>query len=90
VFREKITGTTADRRELNRMLGNPGACFECGHEHGVGDRCLSFHFDPGVFEEIVASVPRARRMTFTIPRLAPSEALLPVILPPRRPMTISV
>src|SRR5271157_3579587 len=25
------------------MLGNPGACFECGHKHGVGDRCLSFH-----------------------------------------------
>jgi AraC family transcriptional regulator len=61
------------------MLGNPGACFECGHEHGVGDRCLSFHFDPGFFEEIVAAVPRARRMTFTMPRLAPSEALLPVI-----------
>jgi AraC family transcriptional regulator len=61
------------------MLGNPGACFECGHEHGVGDRCLSFHFDPGFFEEIVASVPRARRMTFMIPRLAPSKALLPVI-----------
>ena len=61
------------------MLGNPGACFECGHEHGVGDRCLSFHFDPGFFEEIVASVSRARRMTFTIPRLSPSEALLPVI-----------
>jgi len=40
------------------MLGNPGACFECGHEHGVGDRCLSFHFDPGFFEEIVASVQR--------------------------------
>ena len=37
------------------MLGNPGARFECGHEHGVGDRCLSFHFDPEFFEEIVAS-----------------------------------
>jgi AraC family transcriptional regulator len=61
------------------MLGNPGACFECGHEHGVGDRCLSFHFDPAFFEEIAASVPRARRMTFTTPRLPPSEALLPVI-----------
>jgi AraC family transcriptional regulator len=61
------------------MLGNPGACFQCGHEHGVGDHCLSFHFDPGFFEEIVASVPRARRMTFTMPRLSPSEALLPVI-----------
>jgi AraC-like DNA-binding protein len=62
------------------MLGNPGACFECSHEHGVGDRCLSFHFDPEYFEEIVASVPRARRLTFTMPRLSPSERLLPVIL----------
>lgn len=61
------------------MLGNPGACFECGHEHSVGDRCLSFHFDPGFFEEIVASVPQARRTTFTTPRRSPSEALLPVI-----------
>jgi hypothetical protein len=32
---------------------------------------------PGFFEEIVASVSRARRMTFT--RVSPSEALLPVI-----------
>jgi AraC family transcriptional regulator len=61
------------------MLGNPGACFECGHEHGVGDHCLAFHFEPGFFEDIVASVPRARRMIFTIPRLSPSDALLPVI-----------
>ena len=61
------------------MLGSPGACFECGHEHGVGDRCLSFHFDPEYFEEIVASVPRARCLTFTMPRLSPSETLLPVI-----------
>jgi AraC-like DNA-binding protein len=61
------------------MLGNPGACFECGHEHGVGDRCLSFHFDPEFFEEIVASVPGARRLSFTIPHLSPSEMLLPVI-----------
>jgi hypothetical protein len=29
------------------MLGNAGACFECSHEHGVGDRCLAmspYHF----------------------------------------------
>jgi AraC family transcriptional regulator len=61
------------------MLGNPGDCFECGHEHGVGDRCLSFHFEPEYFEEVVASVPRARHLTFTMPRLSPSEALLSVI-----------
>src|SRR5579871_1196039 len=38
------------------MLGEPETCFECGHEHGVGDRCLSFQFDPAYFEEIVAAV----------------------------------
>jgi AraC-like DNA-binding protein len=61
------------------MLGNPGACFECSHDYGVGDRCLSFHFDPEFFEGIVASVPGARRLSFTMPRLSPSEMLLPVI-----------
>jgi AraC family transcriptional regulator len=61
------------------MLGNPGACFECGHEHGVGDRCLSFHFDPEFFEEVVAAVPGARHLTFATPRIPPSETLLPVV-----------
>jgi len=61
------------------MLGNPGACFECGHEHGVGDRCLSFHFDPGFFEEVVASVPGVRRLSFAMPRIPPSKTLLPLI-----------
>ena len=61
------------------MLGNSGACFECGHEHGAGDRCLSFHFDPGWFAETVASVPGSRRLDFSVPRLPPSEALLRLV-----------
>jgi AraC family transcriptional regulator len=61
------------------LLGNPGTPFECGHEHGVGDRCLSFAFDADYFEEIVASIPGVRRLFFTRPRLSPSEALLPVV-----------
>ena len=61
------------------LLGNPGAHFECSHEHGVGDRCLSFDFDPDYFEKVVASVPDARRFLFTMPRLPPSETLLPLI-----------
>ena len=32
------------------LLGNEGACFECGHQHSRGDRCLAFHFSPEVFE----------------------------------------
>ena len=52
--------------------------FECGHEHGVGDRCLSFHFAPDYFEDIVAAV-RGARLTFAVPRLAPAESLMPLI-----------
>jgi AraC family transcriptional regulator len=36
------------------MLGNPGQCFECGHEHAVGDRCLAFWYEPEFFERIAA------------------------------------
>jgi len=61
------------------LLGNLGARFECSHEHGVGDRCLSFVFDPDYFEEVVASVPGAQRLPFTMPRIPPSERLLPVV-----------
>ena len=25
------------------LLGNTGACYECGHRHSVGDRCVSFN-----------------------------------------------
>jgi AraC-like DNA-binding protein len=32
------------------MLGNPGQPFECGHEHGTGDRCLVFNYTPELFE----------------------------------------
>ncbi|MGB8949374.1 MAG: hypothetical protein WCC05_10225, partial [Candidatus Sulfotelmatobacter sp.] len=28
------------------LLGNAGQCFECGHQHGRGDRSLSFGYAP--------------------------------------------
>jgi AraC family transcriptional regulator len=61
------------------LLGNVGRCFECGHEHGVGDRCLSFHFTPACIEAVLASVPGARRLDFPVPRLPPVPSLVPVI-----------
>lgn len=61
------------------LLGNPGACYECGHEHGAGDRCLSFHFAPAYMEAIVAEVPGARRLGFGTPRLPPLPALAPLL-----------
>jgi AraC family transcriptional regulator len=62
------------------LLGNVGSCFECSHEHGVGDRCLSFHFEPGWFDNIVASMRGVRRADFAAPRLPPSEALVPLVV----------
>ena len=36
------------------MLGSLGQCFECGHEHGMGDRCLSFGYTPEYFDTLAA------------------------------------
>ena len=63
------------------MLGNTGQCFECGHAHGEGDRCLSFWYAPDYFERLSADAgvrrPGARR--FTVPRLPPLRALSPLV-----------
>src|SRR5262249_46463104 len=34
------------------LLGNAGHNYRCSHEHGEGDRCLSFQFDPALFEDL--------------------------------------
>ena len=52
------------------MLGNPGQCYECGHQHGRGDRCVAFWYEPGYFERIAGDVgPRGARPSFRVPRL---------------------
>ncbi|MDX8529611.1 AraC family transcriptional regulator [Mesorhizobium sp. VK25A] len=61
------------------LLGNPGACYECGHEHGAGDRCISFHFSPAYMERVMADLPGAKRLGFADPRLPPSPALAPLL-----------
>lgn len=61
------------------LLGNAGTCFACGHEHGVGDRCLAFHFAPDHWEGIVADMPGVRHSDFALPRLPPLPQLLPVL-----------
>jgi AraC family transcriptional regulator len=61
------------------LLGNHGHCFECGHEHARGDRCLSFLFDPPCFESVLAAIPGARSIDFPVARLPPLPALSPVL-----------
>lgn len=46
------------------LLGNAAACFECGHDHSRGDRCLAFHFDGTLFDGIAAAAPGIRSVAF--------------------------
>lgn len=62
------------------LLGNAGACFECGHEHGTGDRCVAFGFAPPLFEEIAAAVAGTSRFRFDVPMLPALPALTPVLV----------
>lgn len=61
------------------LLGNDAQCYECGHDHGVGDRCLSFHFTPGYFEAVAAALPGVRRTGFGVPGLPPLPAWIPIV-----------
>lgn len=62
------------------LLGNAGQCFECGHQHGLGDRCLSFQYSPEYFDRLAgdAGAPRSRR-EFHVLRLPPLRALAPLV-----------
>src|SRR4029453_16795283 len=46
------------------LLGNRGACFACGHEHGIGDRCVSFQVSPELAEETAGDLKGLRRSSF--------------------------
>jgi len=61
------------------LLGNVGACFECGHQHSQGDRCLAFHYAPEVFESVISAVPGARRLALAAPRLPPVPSVLALL-----------
>ena len=62
------------------LLGNLGQSFECGHEHGVGDRCIAFRYTPEYFETLAidAGVCLAEAH-FHVLRVPPVQALSPVV-----------
>jgi AraC family transcriptional regulator len=61
------------------LLGSPDQYFECAHDHGVGDRCISFGYSPEYFERLTAEAGiRDARPGFSITRLPPLRALAPL------------
>jgi AraC family transcriptional regulator len=62
------------------MLGNEGQCYECGHEHGEGDRCVSFWYELEYFDRLAADAgTRGRDVNFTVPQLPPLPRLSPLV-----------
>jgi AraC family transcriptional regulator len=59
------------------LLGNPGQAYECGHEHGAGDRCLSFWYAPDHFERVAADAGLRGKLDFQIVRVPPLRPLSP-------------
>lgn len=46
------------------LLGNAGACYECGHEHSHGDCCVSVQIDSDLFCEIASGSSASARCEF--------------------------
>jgi AraC-like DNA-binding protein len=74
----------ADREDMmtpgSLLLGRPGQCFECGHEHGEGDRCLAFHFAAEYFSSLAADCGVPNDLgAFRSPKLSPVRTLSPVV-----------
>ena len=62
------------------LLGNGGQYFQCGHEHGVGDRCIAFAYEPEYFDAIAAEAEiKTRSSGFALLRLPPVRELSSLI-----------
>lgn len=71
---------TSTGRELmspgSLLLGNSGDPFTCGHEHGTGDRCISFHYSEEFLEHAGLG---AKRRRFQVARIPATRSLSPII-----------
>jgi AraC family transcriptional regulator len=62
------------------LLGHAGHCFECRHEHGTGDRCLSFGYAPDFIDRMMSDGGmRLTRPAFDRLRLPPLRTLAPLV-----------
>jgi AraC-like DNA-binding protein len=71
--------------EGSYFLASAGHCFACSHRHGEGDRCLSFRFEPELFDRIAHDAGAGPG--FAHNRLPPVRSLAPLTARARRAMT---
>jgi AraC-like DNA-binding protein len=82
-FQYRAQSRSGSDRELmtpgSLLLGSAGQCYECGHQHGAGDRCLSFWYAPDYFERLTADAGATGKLDFPVLRVPPLRALSPVV-----------
>lgn len=61
------------------LLGNDGRCYQCGHDHGTGDRCLGLRVAPALFDEIATHSTGLSGYRFKLAALPPLPRLLPLM-----------
>jgi hypothetical protein len=62
------------------LLGNQGQCYECGHRHAAGDRCVSFWYAPEYFEQLAADSGARGPLGFRNARLPAVAAVSPLVV----------
>lgn len=77
-FRYRTHASAALMHPGSLLLGAPGRCYQCGHEHGRGDRCIGFGFRRDYFAEIAASAAGDARYEFAAPALPAALGLAPL------------
>jgi AraC family transcriptional regulator len=60
------------------LLGNPGQYFVCSHDHGAGDRCIAFQYEPEYFERLACDAGMAAAQFRTL-KVPPSRELSPLV-----------
>jgi AraC family transcriptional regulator len=80
-----VAGTFKYRARRGAVLLSPGSLlligaeesFECSHEYGCGDHCISFQYEPAYFERIAADAgARGDVLTFPLDRLPALPSLI--------------
>jgi len=76
------------------LLGSADEGFECSHEHGGGDHCVSFNYEPAFFERLAAdSAGKGASLKFPVHRLPELPSLIPLTaeaqLGHRRPRSVN-
>ena len=81
-----LSGTFSYRGDYGRVLMTPGSlllgnaerCFSCGHEHGEGDHCVAFFFEPELLARVAAD-SGVRRTSFPAHQLPFTRTTAPLI-----------